>query len=59
MGLPNQRVFYLTVALLIVLPVAWVAGVNNTFEGVPTGEKIKERQKLIAEIEMRFDDTTG
>lgn len=56
---PNQRVFYLTVAMLIVLPVAWIAGVKNIFEGVPTGDKIKERQKLIAEIEMRFDDTTS
>ncbi len=53
---PNQRVFYLTVALLIVLPIAWFAGINKTFEGVPTGAKIQERQKLIAEIESRFDD---
>lgn len=53
---PNQRVFYLTVAMLVVLPIIWVAGVNKSFEGVPTGDKIKERQKMIAEIEAKYKD---
>ena len=53
---PNQRVFYLTVAMLVVLPIAWFAGVRNIFEGVPTGDKIRERQKMIAEIEKKYKD---
>ncbi len=53
---PNIRVFYLTVAMVIILPIIWVAGVRNTFEGVPQGDKIKERQKMIAEIEAKYKD---
>lgn len=53
---PNQRVFYLTIAMLVVLPIIWFAGVNKTFEGVPMGAKIKERQKLIAETEAKYRD---
>jgi amino acid transporter len=53
---PNQRVFYLTVAMLVILPIIWFAGVNKTFEGVPTGDKIRERQKMIADIEAKYKD---
>lgn len=53
---PNVPVFYLTLAMIIILPILWVAGINKSFEGVPTGEKIKERQKMIAEIEAKFQD---
>jgi hypothetical protein len=31
-------------------------GENKRFEGVPEGEKIKERQKMIAEIEKKFGE---
>jgi amino acid transporter len=54
---PNQPVFYLTLGLVVILPVAWVAGVGEQFHGVPQGETIKERQKLIAEIERRYGET--
>ncbi|HCU24293.1 MAG TPA: amino acid permease [Deltaproteobacteria bacterium] len=51
---PNQRVFYLTVAMAIVLPILWFAGVRKRFEGVPVGERIQARQKMIAEIEKKY-----
>jgi amino acid transporter len=53
---PNERVFYLTVAMLVILPIIWFAGERNRFEGVPEGDKIKERQKMIAEIEKKYTD---
>ena len=53
---PNQRVFYLTVAMLVILPIIWFAGEKNRFEGVPEGDKIKQRQKMIAEIEKKYTD---
>lgn len=51
---PNTPVFFLTLGMVVVLPIAWSAGVKNRFEGVPVGEKIKERQKLIEEIEAKY-----
>jgi amino acid transporter len=53
---PNFPVFVLTLAMLIILPILWFAGINKSFEGVPTGERIKERQKLIADIEAKYKD---
>jgi amino acid transporter len=53
---PNEKVFYLTVAMVIIMPILWFAFVRNTFEGVPEGDKIKENQKKIAEIEAQYKD---
>ncbi len=53
---PFQRVLYLTIAMVVILPIIWFAGINKSFEGVPTGDKIKERQKMIAEIEKKYKD---
>jgi amino acid transporter len=53
---PNTPVFYLTVGMLVVLPILWFAGINKRFEGVPMGDKIKERQKMIAEIEKKYGE---
>ena len=53
---PNTPVFYLTVGMLVILPILWFTGINKSFEGVPQGEKITERQKLIAEIEKKYAD---
>lgn len=53
---PNQPVFYLTLGMVIILPILWFAGINKSFEGVPQGEKIKERQKMIAEIEKKYGE---
>jgi amino acid transporter len=56
---PNEKVFYLTIAMVVVMVVLWFAVERNRFEGVPTGEKIQERQKMIAEIEARYEDSTA
>ena len=53
---PNQPVFYLTLGMIIILPILWFAGINKSFEGVPQGEKIAERQKMIAEIEKKYGE---
>ena len=53
---PNQPVLYLTLGLVVILPIVWFAGENKRFQGVPQGEKIKERQKMIAEIEKKYQD---
>jgi amino acid transporter len=56
---PNQQVFYLTVALLIVMPILWFAYVRTRFEGIPEGDKIKQRQKMIAEVEAKYTDSSA
>jgi amino acid transporter len=53
---PNQPVFYLTLGMIIILPILWFAGINKSFEGVPQGEKIAQRQKMIAEIEKKYGE---
>ena len=56
---PNQQVLYLTVALIVVMPIMWFAFVRNRFAGVPEGDKIRERQKMITEIESKFGDASA
>ena len=53
---PNEKVFYLTVAMVIVMAILWFAFENKRFQGPPTGDRIKERQKKIAEIEAQYKD---
>jgi amino acid transporter len=53
---PNQLVGYLIVGLLVFLLILWFASENKRFEGVPEGDRIKERQKMIAEIEKKYKD---
>ena len=53
---PNVPVFWLTVGMVVILPILWFAGINKSFHGVPTGERIAERQKLIADIEKKYAD---
>ena len=43
-------------ALVIVLPILWFAFERNRFQGVPEGEKITQRQKMIAEIEKKYGE---
>jgi amino acid transporter len=52
---PNEKVFYLTVAMIVVMIGAWAALESKRFLGVPTGDTIAERQRMIAEIEARFE----
>jgi hypothetical protein len=54
---PNEKVFYFTVGLLIVLPIIWfVFGESKRFEGVPEGDRIVQAQSKIAEIEAQYKD---
>lgn len=55
---PNQKVLYLTVALLLVLLFFWfVLGVRKQFKGPPIGERIQKHQAHIREIESALDKT--
>lgn len=56
---PNERVFYLTVAMAVILPILWFAFESKRFEGVPQGEKIAERQAMIADIEKRYEESSA
>jgi amino acid transporter len=53
---PNEKVFYLTVAMVIIMPILWYGFERNRFEGVPEGDKIKQNQAKIAEIEAQYKD---
>ena len=53
---PNEKVFYLTIAMVVVMVVLWYGFERNRFEGVPEGDKIAERQKMIAEIEKQYGE---
>jgi len=53
---PSERVFYLTVAMVVILPILWVTYARDRFGGVPMGKKIQERQKMIAEIEKKYGE---
>jgi len=53
---PNEKVFYLTIGMVVVMVILWYALERNRFEGVPEGDKITERQKMIADIESKYKD---
>jgi len=53
---PNQQVFYVTIAMIIIMPIIWYAFERNRFEGVPEGDKIAQRQKMIADIEKKYGE---
>jgi amino acid transporter len=53
---PNTPVLYLTVGMLVILPILWFTGINKSFEGVPEGDKITQRQKMIADIEKKYGE---
>jgi len=42
--------------MVIILPIIWVLGENKRFEGVPEGERIQARQKMIADIEKKYGE---
>jgi amino acid transporter len=51
---PNQKVLYLTIAMIIVMVAIWYGFERKRFIGPPMGERIKQRQAEIAEIERRL-----
>ena len=53
---PNEKVFYLTGGMIVVMIGAWAALESKRFLGVPTGDKIAERQRMIADIESRYKE---
>jgi len=53
---PNQLVGYLVVGLSVFLIILWFASERTRFQGVPEGDRIKERQKMIADIEKKYND---
>jgi len=53
---PNEKVFYLTVALAIFLGIFWFAYEGKRFQGPPTGDRIKQMQSKIAEIEKQYGE---
>ncbi len=56
---PNEKVFYLTIGMVVVMVILWYGLERNRFEGVPEGDKIKQRQKMIAEIEAKYKDSAA
>ncbi|HEX5692065.1 MAG TPA: amino acid permease [Roseiflexaceae bacterium] len=52
---PNEKVFYVGVALAVVMAIYWFAVERRRFQGPPTGDRIAARQAEIAEIEARLD----
>lgn len=55
MQAPNEKVGYLTLALIVGLTVLWWAFERRRFQGPPTGERIAARQREIAEVEARLN----
>lgn len=53
---PNEKVFYLTIIMIVVLAVLWFGFENKRFQGPPTGDRIKQMQSKIAEIEAKYKD---
>ena len=53
---PNQLVGYLVVGMIVFLLILWFTSERIRFQGVPEGDKIKQRQKMIAEIEKKYQD---
>ncbi len=56
---PNDKVFYLTIAMIVVMVILWFAVVRTRFAGIPQGDDIARRQKAIAEIEARYTDSSA
>ena len=42
---PNEKVFYLTIGMVIVMPILWYGFERNRFEGVPEGDKITSTRR--------------
>jgi amino acid transporter len=58
MLVPDSTTAYISIGIAIVGAAItyFVGGEANRFEGVPEGDKIKERQKLIADIEKKYGE---
>jgi len=56
--IPGPGTAYTTIAIAVITTVITyiTGGEDNRFEGVPEGDKIKERQKMIADIEKKYGE---
>jgi amino acid transporter len=56
--IPDVTTSYITLGIAVVTTVITylTGGEDNRFEGVPEGERIAQRQKMIAEIEKRYGE---
>jgi hypothetical protein len=52
---PNEKVLYLTIALIVGLIVLWFASERKRFMGPPTGERIAARQAEIEAITAQYN----
>ncbi len=52
---PNDRALYVTAGVIVLLIVAWFAGVRRHFQGPPTGKKIDDLQKELRRRENAVD----
>ena len=52
---PNEKVFYVTVGLVVAMIIIWFAFERRRFQGPPTGERITQRQAEIEAIERRLE----
>ena len=55
---PNTSTAYVAIAIAVIgTIITYVKGGEaNRFEGVPEGEKIAQRQKMIADIEKQYGE---
>lgn len=53
---PNEKVFYLMIGVITVMVIFWFVFERNRFQGIPEGDKIRERQKMIADIEKKYGE---
>jgi amino acid transporter len=56
--IPDKSISYITIGIAVIATVITyiTGGEDNRFEGVPEGEKINQRQKMIAEIEKKYGE---
>jgi hypothetical protein len=56
--IPDITTAYTTAAVAVITTAItyFVGGEVNRFEGVPEGDKITQRQKLIVEIEKKYGE---
>jgi len=55
---PGTSTAYITIGIAVITAAITfiTGGEDNRFEGVPEGDKITQRQKMIAEVEARYKD---
>jgi amino acid transporter len=56
--IPDSTTAYIAIGVAVVLSIItfMTGGEENRFEGVPEGEKIAQRQKMIADIEKKYGE---